>query len=102
MEPIDLMAALVWALNERVEATGSRFLVINTGHRGERTPLFHELRPKLEGIPQLGLEGFLGKARDESPDRPWDFPEDTHWNRNSYQLAGEIIAGHIVRHGLLP
>jgi lysophospholipase L1-like esterase len=101
---VDITAALIAAFAERVDTAGARFLSINTAHRGEMTPLFHALRPKLEklGINQLGLEEFLGNARRDAPNMYWDFSEDTHWNRDAHRLAAEIIAGHLFRHGLLP
>ena len=101
---MDITAALITEFAERVDAAGARFLSINTAHRGEMTPLFHVLRPKLErpGINQLGLEEFLGNARHDAPDMLWDFGEDKHWNRDAHRLAAEIISGHLFRHGLLP
>lgn len=101
-DPVRLAAALVRSLDSIVEAVGARLLVLNTGHRGERTPLFHALRPRLQGIEQLGLEGPLLRARHGAPDRAWDFPQDTHWNRDSHQLAAQVVARHLVRHGLVP
>lgn len=101
-DPILLTAALVRGLSGIVEAAGARLLVANTAHRGEETPLFHALRPRLEGIAQLGLEGFLSRARRNQPDRLWDFPGDTHWNRDTHQLVAQVLAGHLVRHGLVP
>ncbi len=104
LTPGDATAALVAGLADRVDVAGANFLVINTAHRGERTPLYHELRPKLEriGIEQLGLEGFLSRARRDHPEMLWDFGEDKHWNRDAHRLAAEIVAGHVFRHGLLP
>ena len=100
---IDITAKLIAEFAERVDAAGARLLAINTGHRGERTPLFHELRPRLArlGISQLGLEELLGHARRNNPDMLWDFGVDGHWNREANRLAAEIVAGHLFRHRLL-
>lgn len=102
-DPLELTAALVLALAERVDAAGARLLVTNTGHRGERTPLFHALRPRLSaaGIHHVGLEDMLGRARREAPDKYWDFPGDTHWNRDSHRLAAEVLCSDIMKWGLL-
>jgi len=101
-DPIVVTAALIRALDERVGAAEGRLLVVNTGHRGERTALFQALRPRLQGVAQMGLEGVLGDARRAAPYRAWDFPDDTHWNRDSHALAARAVAGHLLRTGLLP
>ncbi len=103
-DAVDITAALVHAFSQRVDAAGARVLVINTGHRGEQTPLYHALRPKLrgiEGLHLLGLEETLGNARRDAPDGLWDFPEDLHWNRDSHQLAAEVVCNYILTFGLL-
>lgn len=104
VDPVEITAALILSMAERVDAAGARFLVINTGHRGEKTPLFHRLRPKLRkpGIHLLGLEEVLGNARREAPEKYWDFPRDTHWNRDAHQLAAEVICNFILWNRLLP
>ncbi len=103
MSEVQITTQLVAQIADRAGAAGARFLTINTAHRGERTPLFHELRPQLEhlGINQLGLEVFLERARRDAPDMLWDFGEDKHWNRDAHRLAAEIVSGHLFRHGLL-
>ena len=64
-----------------------------TGHRGERTGLFHALRPRLDlaGIHYVGLESALGRARRVDPERAWDFRGDTHWNVASHKLAASVV-----------
>jgi hypothetical protein len=103
MSQIQITTRLVAEIADRAEAAGARFLTINTAHRGERTPLFHEMRPQLERlrIHQLGLEEFLERARTDAPGMLWDFGEDKHWNRDAHRLAAEIVSGHLFRHGLL-
>jgi hypothetical protein len=101
---VDITAALVPAFSQRVNAAGARLLVINTGHRGEETPLYHALRPKLrgiEGLHLLGLEETLGNARRDTPGGLWDFAEDVHWNRDSHRLAAEVVCNYILQFGLL-
>lgn len=102
-DPVEITAALGLAFAERVEAVGARLLVINTGHRGEQTPLFHALRPKLRrpGIHQLGLEETLANARREAPDKYWDFPGDVHWNRDAHRLVAEVVCNYLIKFGLL-
>lgn len=101
-DSVRLMAALVVAFDRAARASGAAFVAFNTGHRGERTTLFQELRPYLnnQGIVHLGLEGFLGEARLKHPDLKWDFPDDTHWNLDSHRLAAEVIYTHLRREGL--
>lgn len=103
VDPVEITAALIRAFANRVDAAGAKFFVINTGHRGERTPLFHALRPKLRspGIHQLGLEEMLGNARRDAPAKLWDFPGDIHWNRDAHRLAAEIVCTYVVKHGLV-
>jgi len=104
--PIRLTAALVLELRRAAEAVGARFVVFNTGHRGERTTLFHELRPLLASaqVEHLGLEGFLENARARQPGRNWDFPSegDIHWNVDAHQLAAQVAYTHLRRLGWLP
>ena len=103
-DPIRLMAALVTAFDQAATAAGARFVMFNTGHRGERTGLFQLLRPYLTqaGIAQLGLEGFLGRERRRHPDLKWDFPDDTHWNVESHRLAADVVATHLRKEGFWP
>jgi hypothetical protein len=102
-DPLEITSALILAMAERVEVAGARFLVINTGHRGEMTTLYHDLRPKLRkpGIDLLGLEETLGNARRERPEEPWDFPNDIHWNIAAHDLAAEVISNYVLWNGLL-
>ncbi len=103
IDPVDITTALILAFAERADAAGALFLVTNTGHRGEMTPLFHSLRPKLRepGIYLLGLEETLQNARRDNPDKLWDFPRDTHWNRDAHRLAAEVISNYIMENSLL-
>jgi hypothetical protein len=96
-DQIGLMHALLALFRRRVEDAGARFVVFNTGHRGERTPLFQALRPRLrrDGFRFLGLEGTLGEARARQPDRHWDFGRDTHWNVDAHRLAAEVVAEYL-------
>jgi hypothetical protein len=104
MDPIELTTAVVLAFADRVEASGARPLVINTGHRGEETELFHGLRPRIRrpGLYLLGLEETLANARRDAPDGLWDFGYDAHWNRDSHRLAAEVIDNYIGLNELLP
>ncbi len=96
-DAIETMATLTKTLAHDVSNTGAKFLLINTGHRGERTPLFQELRPRLRvaGVRFLGLEANFEKARAESPSRYWDFGQDTHWNVEAHRLAAAVIYEYI-------
>jgi hypothetical protein len=102
-DPVEITTALILALAERVEAAGARLFVINTGHRGEKTPLFHQLRPNLRGagIHQLGLEETLANARRAAPEKNWDFPGDIHWNRDAHRLVAEVVDNYLSKFGLL-
>ena len=97
--PEELMLALLQKLNREVSAVGASLVTFNTGHRGERTPLFQSIRPYLEqyGIAHLGLEAQLGDARRRRPELKWDFGEDTHWNVASHDLAARVMHLHLRR-----
>ena len=103
VDSVEITAALILAFADRVDAAGARFLVVNTAHRGENTPLFHSLRPMLRkpGIHQLGLEEVLGNARRDQPEKLWDFGHDFHWNLDAHRLAAEVISNYILWNGLL-
>jgi hypothetical protein len=101
-DQIGLMHALLTVFRRRVEAAGAQLVVFNTGHRGERTPLFQALRPRLrrDGFRFLGLEGTLGEARARAGDGHWDFGRDTHWNVDAHRLVGEVVHEYLRRNGL--
>jgi hypothetical protein len=102
-DPVRLTARLVRVLRDSSERAGARFCVFNTGHRGERTPLFHRLRPHLrrDRIRFLGLEEELQRARQADPAGRWDFPQDTHWNIDAHRRAAEVVHGYLRVTGLL-
>lgn len=102
-DPIRLMAALVAAFDRAARDAGAAFVMFNTGHRGEKTGLFQQLRPFLaeRGIAQLGLEGLLGRERQRHPELKWDFPDDTHWNVESHRLAADVAFTHLRREGFV-
>lgn len=97
--PEELMLALLQKLDREVSAVGASLVTFNTGHRGERTPLFQSIRPYLEqyGIAHLGLEAQLGDARRRRPELKWDFGDDTHWNIASHELAARVMHLHLRR-----
>jgi len=97
------MNLLVLAFRELFERSGGRFVLVNTGHRGERTPLFQALRRRLhpEGVHFLGLEGVLGEARTREPERPWDFGRDPHWNVAAHALVARVVREFLAAEGLL-
>jgi lysophospholipase L1-like esterase len=99
-----LMVALLQRLRQDADRAGASLALFNTGHVGERTPLFQALRPRLAalGFFQLGLEDALGRARKRDPSLPWDFGSDTHWNVASHALAAQVIHDYLrllVREG---
>ena len=102
-EPVSITFALVSEFHSLARRIGAGFLVLNTGHRGEKTPLYHALRPKLDaaGIPYLGLEAALERARRIDPERAWDFDDDTHWNSDAHKLAANVVYTHMRRTSLL-
>lgn len=102
-EPVALTFALVAALRARVEEAGAELLVLNTGHRGERTPLFQELRTHLRraSVRFLGMEGELGALRAERPQGHWDFGRDVHWNVDAHRRVAEVVASAVREQGLL-
>jgi hypothetical protein len=91
------MVALLDKLNREVAKVGATLVAFNTGHRGEKTPLFQSIRPRLDqaGIANSGLEAQLGDARRRRPDLRWDFGDDTHWNVSSHDLAARVIHLHL-------
>lgn len=97
-DPIEFMETLTRAFRDAVVARGARFVTLNTGHRGENTPLYHSLRPRLAraDIAYLGLEGNLGQGRAQRPDLHWDFGRDSHWNRAAHRLAAEVVSNYLV------
>lgn len=103
-DPVELMAALTRAIRDHAEAAGARFGLVNTGHRGEHTPLFHALRPYLrrDGISFLGLEGELKRSRQLQPWGYWDFGDDTHWNVDAHRRVAEIVNAYLAAADLLP
>jgi hypothetical protein len=103
-DPVGLTAALVLAFRDLVERAGGRLVLLNTGHRGEQTPLFHELRKLLRptGLAFLGLEESLAEARRRAPELAWDFDRDPHWNVAAHELVARVIHAFLVAEGLLP
>lgn len=103
-DTLDLMTRLVVALRDEVHESGARLAVFNTAHRAERTTLFQALRPRLReaGVLFLGLEGHLGDARGQHPERHWDFGDDYHWNIEAHALAAEVVANFLRHHGFVP
>lgn len=102
-DPGQLMRGLLGRLRGDVERSGARFVLFNTGHRGERTPLFQALRADLrkDGIQFLGLEGTMGQARTKEPGRAWDFGRDTHWNVAAHDLAAQVARNYLDKIGAL-
>lgn len=92
-DPVRLMARILTEFKEMVESRNGKFVTLNTGHRGEKTPLFQALRPLLRssGIAFLGLEANLAEARRAKPGGLWDFHTDTHWNVDSNDLAARVV-----------
>lgn len=102
-DTMELMGRLIIVFRDEVERVGARFVLFNTGHRGERTELFQALRPRLRehGIAFHGLEGHLGEARKRLPAGHWDYQGDAHWNVDAHRLAAEVVANFLEHAGLL-
>jgi hypothetical protein len=102
-DELALTAALVVAMRDLSARLGAEFVVMNTGQRGEIVSRHQRLRPLLrrEGIRLLGIEGNLGEARARQPSRPWDFPNDTHWNVASHELVAHITFNFLEASALL-
>ena len=100
---MELTAALVVAMRDLAERLGSRFVMLNTAHRGERTQQMQELRRLLrpQGVSFLGLEGHLGEARRRHPERHWDFEGDAHWNVDAQELVARVAFSLLVTEGFL-
>jgi hypothetical protein len=92
-QPHRTMRALLKAWSAEASALGARFLVTSTGRRAEDPALFQNLAGFLEGegIDHLDMFPVLHQARVHEPDRHWDFPEDTHWNRDAHELVAESL-----------
>lgn len=102
-DPLDLMAALARGFRDVAEGRGARFATFNTGHRGENTPLYQALRPRLveDRIAFLGLEGHMAQGRERHPELHWDFGTDRHWNRAAHRLASEVVYNFLSSKGWL-
>ena len=102
-DEMELTAALVVAIRDLADRLGSRFVMLNTAHRGERTQQMQELRRLLrpQGVPFLGLEGHLGEARRRHPERYWDFEGDAHWNVDAHELVARVVFNLLVAKGFL-
>jgi hypothetical protein len=102
-DQLAVMHALLTQFRRRAEDTSAAFVLFNTGHRGERTPLFQDLRPRLrrDGFRFLGLEGTLGEARAHDPGGHWDFGRDSHWNVDAHRLAADVVAEYLRQAELL-
>ena len=87
-----MTAALIVAMRDQAEKLGSEFVMLNTGHRGERTELLQQVRPLLrrKHVRLLGLEGSLSEARKRQPSGLWDFPNDGHWNVAAHDLVAHV------------
>lgn len=98
-DALELTSALMLAFRDLAERLGAAFLTVNTAHRGEKTTLYHALRPRLDAahVPYTALEGALGGARDRHPENAWDFADDKHWNVAAHRLAAEVLAPHVER-----
>ncbi len=101
---VRLAGKLVEEIRKRVAAAGASLIVLNTGHRNEKTGLFRQLRVRLRhtGIEYFPLEDALNAAREQKPDGLWDFPLDTHWNVDATVLAAETVAGFLKRRSIGP
>jgi hypothetical protein len=79
-------------------------LVTSTGRRGENPAAFATLLPVLQGdgIDSLDLLPVLEAARQREPQRYWDFPDDTHWNRDAHELAAQTITEYVREHYISP
>ena len=104
VDPVRLMLAFHKAFRDESQALGASFVTLNTAHARENTPLFQSLRPLLrdQGIRFLGLEGVLGKARADEPERHWDFGKDAHWNVDATRLVASVLANYLQQEGLAP
>ena len=100
--PYRTTRALVKTFAEEVRSAGGWLLVASTGRRGENPAAFATLAPVLEsdGIDGLDLFPVLEEARTREPDRYWDFPGDTHWNRDAHELAAQEIFQYLREHYL--
>ena len=100
---VPLTAALIVAMRDLADQLGSEFVMLSTGHRGERTGLLQQVRPLLrrKQVRLLGLEGNLGEARKRQPSGLWDFPDDAHWNVAAHELVAQITFNFLEANGLL-
>ncbi len=98
--PYRTTAAIVKAFAREVSVRGAFFLLTSTGRRGENPALFQNLVRQLERekIHHLDLFPILNAARRAAPERSWDFPQDTHWNRDAHELAARSLAGYVRAH----
>ena len=87
---------------EEVRRADAWILVTSTGRRGENPAAFATLSPVLESenVDHLDLLPVLEAARQREPDRHWDFPGDTHWNRDAHELAAQTIFEYLREHYL--
>jgi lysophospholipase L1-like esterase len=102
--PHRTMRAILKAWAGEARAAGSGFLVTSTGRRAEDPSLFLALAEFLEreGIDHLDMFPILHQARIHEPDRLWDFPNDTHWNRDAHALVARSLFDVVRERYLAP
>jgi len=103
-DPVRLMLAFHRAFRDESRSLGASFVSLNTAHARENTPLFQALRPLLrdQAIRFLGLEGMLGGARANEPERHWDFGQDAHWNVDATRLVASVLANYLRQEAVAP
>ena len=102
-DAVALTSALVETFAAEVREDGGRFLVVNTGHRGEDVGPWRALKKRLvaDGIACFGLHERLAAARAAAPEQPWDFGRDAHWNVASHEKAAEIVYDILLKERML-
>jgi len=98
--PYRTTRAIVKTFVEEVRREGGWILVTSTGRRGENPAAFATLLPVLDenGVDRLDLLPVLEEARQSEPQGYWDFPGDTHWNRDAHELAAQAIFEYLREH----
>jgi GDSL-like Lipase/Acylhydrolase family len=100
--PYRTTRAIVKTFVEEVRDAGAWVLVTSTGRRGENPAAFATLSPVLveQRVDRLDLLPVLEAARTSEPNRYWDFPGDTHWNRDAHEVAAEAVFAYLRDHYL--
>lgn len=107
---VALTAAIIREFEREAREQGVAVLVTTTAGGGgvdeadgslrRRDLALQELLAQ-EDIEYLDLWPALIRARQEDPEKHWDFPGNTHWNIDAHRVAAEAVYEHWKARGVL-